>query len=309
MQMNPTCAPPPLPSSQDIPLVTRPRPAVIPPHGAVVLESRHAPHFSGELCDDYAKFHLIIAGRAEWERGGSTCVVSPGTLVFISANVLHRQRDLLGEAVTLYFIHVRPDLLPATTYATLTQSGMLPIDLHAHPISVLHQIRGLFQQMIFEQDAQRPGWEALVAARVLDLAALTIQLSQRTSTALTGAAAPTIVDSDGDSAARVAAYARRQESQFFRQESLEEAASAVHLGRRRFTELFRAVTGETWNQRLLRLRLDHAERLLCTSERSVTAIAFECGFDDISHFNHSFKRRSTCAPLTYRAQHRPIPQA
>lgn len=307
--MNPICAPPPLPSSLDVPLVTRPRPAVIPAHGAVVLESRHAPHFSGELCDDYAKFHLIIAGRAVWERDGTTCVVSPGTLAYISANVAHRQRDLPGEPVTLYFIHVRPELLPATTYATLTQSGMAPIDLHAHPVAVLHQIRGLFQQMIFEQDAQRPGWEALVAARVLDLAALTIQLSQRAGAPTTGVGASTIADNERDSTARVVAYARRQESQFFCQESLEAAASSVHLGRRRFTELFRAVTGETWNQRLLRLRLDHAERLVRVSDRSVTAIAFECGFDDISHFNHSFKRRYTCAPLTYRAQHRPIPQA
>lgn len=291
-----------------VPLVTRPRPAVIPAHGAVVVESRHAPHFSGELCDAYAKFHLIIAGRAQWEGGGESCVVSPGMLVFISANVPHRQRDLPDEAVTLYFIHVRPELLPAATYATLSRTGMLPIDLQAQPMALHQQVRGLFQQMTFEQDAQRPGWEALVAARVLDLAALTIQLAQRAGTATNGkVSAP--LDHDGGSIARVAAYARRQESEFFRQESLEEAAAAVHLGRRRFTELFRTVTGETWNQRLLRLRLDHAEHLLRISDRSVTAIAFECGFDDISHFNHSFKRRYTCAPLTYRAQHRPIPQA
>jgi AraC family L-rhamnose operon regulatory protein RhaS len=282
---------------------------VIPAHGAVVLESRHAAHFSGELCDDYAKFHLIVAGRAEWERDGATCVVSPGTLVFIAANVPHRQRDLPGEPVTLYFIHVRSELLPATTYAALSQSGMAPIDLHAHPTAILHQIRGLFQQMTFEQDARRPGWEALVAARVFELAALTIQLSQRAGSGNIHGGAAAIVDRESDSTARVATYARRQESQFFRQESLEEAASAVHLGRRRFTELFRAVTGETWNQRLLRLRLDHAEHLLRVSDRSVTAIAFECGFDDISHFNHSFKRRYTCPPLTYRGQHRPIPQA
>jgi AraC family L-rhamnose operon regulatory protein RhaS len=292
--------PPSLPEPQ---LVTRPRPAVIPDHGAVAMGSRHAPGFVGELCDAHAKFHLIIAGQAEWQWSGQSLRVVPGMLVFIAAGVAHQQRDLPDEPVTLSFIHLRPEVLPVPTYRSLAgQGGVVAIALSSQPVAIQQHIRGLFQQMLFEQDACRPGWEAVVMARVLDLAAFTIQLTARTAQA-TSLAAVWSNDEAGDSMARVAAYARQQESQFFRQQSLAEAAGTVHLGARRFTELFRVVTGETWNQRLLRLRLEHAERLLRDSDRSVTTIAFESGFDDLSHFNRSFKRRYASTPSAYRAHH------
>lgn len=54
-----------------------------------------------------------------------------------------------------------------------------------------------------------------------------------------------------------------------------------------------------------RLRLEYAVRLLTCSERSVTAIAFECGFEELSHFHHSFKASYGTTPLAYRQQFRP----
>jgi transcriptional regulator GlxA family with amidase domain len=77
------------------------------------------------------------------------------------------------------------------------------------------------------------------------------------------------------------------------------------LGRRRFTELFRQVTGESWRRYVHRLRMDYAARLLSSTERSVTAIAFECGFEELSHFHHSFKSTYRVPPLAYRDQFRP----
>jgi hypothetical protein len=42
--------------------------------------------------------------------------------------------------------------------------------------------------------------------------------------------------------------------------------------------------------------------LLADSDRSVTAVAFESGFDDLSNFHHAFKMAYGCAPLAYREQ-------
>jgi AraC family L-rhamnose operon regulatory protein RhaS len=78
-------------------------------------------------------------------------------------------------------------------------------------------------------------------------------------------------------------------SRFFRQQTISEAASAMGLSRRQFTELFRKVTGQSWCQYVLGLRLNHAAGLLADTDRSVVAVAFESGFDDLSGFNHSFK--------------------
>ena len=51
---------------------------------------------------------------------------------------------------------------------------------------------------------------------------------------------------------------------------------------------------------MLSLRLKHAAELLSETDRSVSAVAFESGFDDLSNFHHCFKSAHGCSPLAYR---------
>ena len=113
----------------------------------------------------------------------------------------------------------------------------------------------------------------------------------------------------GKSAARVANYAARLKTEFYASVSLDDAARSVGLGRRRFTELFRQVVGESWRRYVHRLRLEYAAQLLVTTDRSVTSIAFECGFEELSHFHHSFKTAYGGTPLTYRSRARLKPES
>jgi AraC family cel operon transcriptional repressor len=53
-----------------------------------------------------------------------------------------------------------------------------------------------------------------------------------------------------------------------------------------------------------RLRLDHAARLLCTTELSVLETALECGFENQSHFHRCFRTRFRTTPLKYRQKNR-----
>jgi len=263
----------------------------VPDVGLVVFECRHAPGFCAALKDRFAKFLLLIAGHALWESDGRRYSVSPDTLFHIAPEVPHQQRDLPGQPVTLYAIHYRPDLLPADLVGHLSQTGMLPLNLHRAGADYARRVRTLVQEMMFEQETHRPGWEALLVARLTELAVVMVRGSQnRTFT----------VDRSEESTYRVAGYAARLRHEFYAAVSLDEAARSVGLGRRRFTELFREVTGESWRRYVHRLRMEHACRLLASTERSVTAIAFECGFEELSHFHHSFKAALGSTPLAYR---------
>jgi AraC-like DNA-binding protein len=283
-------------ASQADELNISPKRVPMPEWGLVVFESRHAPGFFGEMKDAYAKFHLLIAGRASWEGGGRKYAISADTLFHIAAQVPHRQRDLPGQPVTLYAIHYRPELLRPELTRELSANGMLPLDLHGSGADQARQIRALVQEMLFEQEARRFGWEALLVARLTDLAVLTIRWSRGSDFN---------IDRTDESAARVASYAARLKTEFYAAVSLDDAARSVGLGRRRFTELFRDVTGQSWRRYVHRLRMEYAAKLLVSTERSVTAIAFECGFEELSHFHHSFKTGFNVTPLAYRAQFRP----
>jgi AraC family L-rhamnose operon regulatory protein RhaS len=286
--------------SQSDELNKSPKRVPMPDWGLVVFEARHAPGFFGELKDSYAKFHLVIAGRALWESEGREYTLAGDTLFHIAPQVPQRQRDLPGQPVTLYAIHYRPELLRPEIARELFVPGMLPLDLRGSGMDRARQIRSLVQEMLFEQQAQRLGWEALLISRLTDLAVLTLRWSRGEGIQ---------VDLGNESAARVASYAVRLKSEFYTSVSLDAAARSVGLSRRRFTELFREITGESWRKQVQRLRMEYAAKLLGSTERSVTAIAFECGFEELSHFHHSFKATFDTTPLAYRQQFRPKTQS
>ena len=277
-------------------LNSSPKRVPFPEWGLVVFEARHAPGFFGEMKDTYAKFHLLIAGRALWESGHQQFTVAADNLFHIAAQVPHRQRDLPGQPVTLYAIHYRNDLLRPELTQALASAPMLPIDLQAAGPEQVRSVRGIVQEMMFEQEAQRPGWQALLISRLTDLAVLSLRWLRRSEFR---------IQRTDESAVRVASYAARLKSEFYSASSIDEAARSVGLGRRRFTELFREVTGESWRRHVHRLRMEYAAKLLESTDRSVTAVAFECGFEELSHFHHSFKAAYHVTPLAYRQKFRP----
>jgi transcriptional regulator GlxA family with amidase domain len=99
---------------------------------------------------------------------------------------------------------------------------------------------------------------------------------------------------------RVAAYAQELERTFFEERQIDGAAARLGLSRRRFTTLFREVSGDTWFNTVRALRLAHARRLLRETGRSVTSICYECGFEDISNFYRAFRAAERTSPDSWR---------
>ncbi len=66
--------------------------------------------------------------------------------------------------------------------------------------------------------------------------------------------------------------------------TLDSGASACDMSRRQFSAVFKKHVGMTWLQHLHRLRVKHAVELLKNTDRKITSIAFQCGFDDLTTF-------------------------
>jgi AraC-like DNA-binding protein len=81
---------------------------------------------------------------------------------------------------------------------------------------------------------------------------------------------------------------------------LESAAREVGLGSFHFLRLFADVVGVTPHQYLVRSRLRHAARLLADDDRSITDIALDVGFGDLSNFVRTFHRAAGVSPRGFR---------
>jgi AraC-like DNA-binding protein len=82
--------------------------------------------------------------------------------------------------------------------------------------------------------------------------------------------------------------------------NLERAATRAGLSPFHFLRLFSSVLGLTPHQYLVRSRLRHAARLLADDERTVTDIAFDVGFGDLSNFVRTFHRAAGVSPRGFR---------
>ena len=81
---------------------------------------------------------------------------------------------------------------------------------------------------------------------------------------------------------------------------LERTAGEVGLGSFHFLRLFANVLGVTPHQYLVRSRLRHAARLLAEDTRSITDVAFDVGFGDLSNFVRTFHRAAGVSPRGFR---------
>lgn len=69
-----------------------------------------------------------------------------------------------------------------------------------------------------------------------------------------------------------------------------------------FKRDFQAAYNMTPHRWLMQKRLLHARQLLRSTEKAVSDIAFDCGFENNSHFSRIFKERYNISPLQYRKQ-------
>jgi AraC-like DNA-binding protein len=77
-------------------------------------------------------------------------------------------------------------------------------------------------------------------------------------------------------------------------------AAAFDVHPNHVSRLFRRHGGEGFNRYLVRTRLEHATRLLRTSNCTIEEVALRTGFNDDNYFRHTFRRFFGMAPRQFR---------
>ena len=82
--------------------------------------------------------------------------------------------------------------------------------------------------------------------------------------------------------------------------SLGEVAKAVNTSPFYFCKIFKKATGLNFTDYLSRIRIERSKNLLLNPNLRVSEIAFEVGFQSLTHFNRVFKRAVGQSPTHYR---------
>lgn len=82
--------------------------------------------------------------------------------------------------------------------------------------------------------------------------------------------------------------------------TVEAAAALVHVTPAAFSRFFSREVGKSFTEYINDVRCSEASLRLRLSDRPVAAIAQECGFETMSHFNRQFRIRVGCTPREFR---------
>lgn len=82
--------------------------------------------------------------------------------------------------------------------------------------------------------------------------------------------------------------------------TLTEVAKVANMPEASFSRFIKKRIGSTFIDSLNEIRLGHATRMLIDTTHNVAEVAYKCGFNNISNFNRTFKKRKGCTPKEFR---------
>jgi AraC-like DNA-binding protein len=268
-----------------------------PAWGVDVFESHHADDWRMESTrHDFLKIVFVLHGAGALRRPDGTRVeCRRGDVLVVPIGQEHRLEDARGKPMSLYVVSIQARVAEvAALDLRLVPDGRL--DLGGDSSKVESSIR----RLLFEQTLDQPVAGAKVISMTLRLLTELVRAGARAPRESSEPRLPQ-ADRHADSITRMRTYVDDLEDHFFEATNLDNAAMGLGISRRRFTQLFRQVTGTSWLAYVRRLRVEHAKRLLAQTERTVLSIAFECGFEDLSTFYRAFKREVGQSPNQWRS--------
>lgn len=215
---------------------------------------------------------LIIGGHGKVSISGREYKLSAGMLLYFYPDLLH---SMAADESYLEFYGVHfslpPDMdklpFPEITYVTAPRLRIAFDDLNAaygqHAYLIEWRYRILLQQIIYT---------------------LLVDRQQNSP-------------SDAKRVNRTIDVIRRDIAHRY---TIEELCRTAGMKKSLFIRVFKETTGYSPIQYVLKLRIEHAKKLLCDSDAKIEKIAAECGFSDPFYFSRLFKKQCGASPLQFR---------
>jgi AraC-like DNA-binding protein len=257
-----------------------------------VCVERTRRHLADGVVDLFLCVNLGGGGAVRFGRGREV-ISHPGDAVLISCAEPNASRRIIPRERARFFVLRLPRAALALLVTNLDDAVLRLIPASMGALKLLVNYVGMLED---DEALATPELRRLVVTQVYDLAALAIGATRD---------AAAIAEGRGVRAARLRAI-KADIAERLAQGDLTVAAVA---SRQRISEsyvrkLFES-EGSSFSEWVLGERLIRAHRMLTDPRfagRSITSVAFDAGFGDVSYFNRSFRLRFGATPSEIRAE-------
>ena len=229
----------------------------------------------------------VTAGTFRYRASNGSAMLAPGALLLGNSGQAYECGHEHGIGDRCLSFRFQPDWFEAVA-AGVPRVGRASFDQpHLPPLPLLHPLTAAVEA------ARDAGDAPLLEELALRLAgAVLTALNER---------APATRAPTGREARRIADVVRLIAAGADAPLPLADLADRAAMSPYHFLRTFRAVVGMTPHQYVLRTRLHRAAVRLRRTDESVSAIAFDAGFNDLSTFNRRFRRLMGASPSAWRA--------
>lgn len=245
----------------------------------------HSPMMGKHHYHRCCEIYYFINGECKYFIDGHTYTLLPGDVILIPENVIHRtmytsnyERKLLN-----FSYHFIPD-------SVLDKLDTMPY-LYRNPV-ILKKVNGIFNDIGEEYNQMDEHSEEMLVSLVKSLFVLLARSENKA------------VQSNGNSAF-VAETVKRISEEYQTDITLNSIAELFAVSPEHLSRTFKKETGFGFNEYLTLVRLQRAEQLLEEGKlKTVSEIAYACGFNDSNYFSDKFKKTHGMSPLKFRQKYR-----
>ena len=233
---------------------------------------------------DCFEIELLLRGSAVQVLNGQRYEMQPGDIYLLNPTDFH---SIETEGAVVYNIMFSEEMLDEDVLQKiLSIDKNIIFRLSQHE---LHSAEFMISQMLYEFENTAIYSDSVIKNLMECLFILILRkcgLSERESEV-----------GENDSIRKSVLYLH---SRFRDNPTLEQVASVAGLNKNYFSGLFHESTGKTYKEYLNSLKLEHAKKLVITSNIPVTEICYASGFNSLTNFLRVFKEAYSFSPTAMR---------
>jgi AraC-like DNA-binding protein len=248
---------------------------------------------------EFIEIMYMNSGKCDHFLDGQHATLEKGDLIIINSNEVHDVM-CISEACEYYVIQFKPELLYSRDPELSNIRYLLPFwqnDVSFGPALRKAEldpqgISQLAEEIMTEWKTRQLGYMSLIHANILKIFVRILRLRGISSDQqkLPGELYSLVSGALDEARLHLDGW------------NTQKAARSCNLSYSHFSRSFKQAFGIPFSEYLESLRLIEAERILLTTDKSVTDIAAELGFSSASHFIERFKKNYGLPPKIFRAK-------
>ncbi len=261
----------------------------LPECGVLVESHHHCPNFkTATHLHSYSTLIYVVSGAGRCITRSAEYRLQSDSVLMLERNMPHQMIDKPGSAMVVFVVYFQEKLpmLNDELLRRVFKTPMVQVPRHNS-----RQMRQILRQMLFEQKTKPEFYETALLQCFSSILLMIYRLS---------AAGGEIISSGKKSTQRVQNALKYVKTHYYETFTLSDIAEDAGLSTRQFANICRRLTQKSFIQYLNSIRAEKAKQLLVNTSMSISAIAFEVGFEEVSTFYRAFSKHQGISPASLR---------